>query len=90
MIIVLPYQNTSSTSDIDNWHYITPSSPLPFIDVPNSITTSPPIDTLLVHTDTPVIPDPLARISTRNKSVPAYLKDYVCHTTNSIHAFPSH
>ena len=88
---VLPYQTSSPSSVTDNWHYITPSPP-PFIDVPDSfpISTSPsPIVESPIPTDSPVIHDPPVRVSTRNKSTPTYLKDYVCPITNSIHTSSS-
>jgi hypothetical protein len=86
---ILPYHNTSSSSAIDDWHYITPSSPS-FIDVPEPISPSPlpditpPSPNII---DIPLLP---TRISTRTKTTPAYLKDYVTSTTNSIHASTSH
>jgi len=88
---ILPYQTTSTSSVTDNLHYITPSPP-PFIDVTDSfpILTSPiPIPESPIPTDSPVIPDPPVRVSTRTKSNPAYLKDYVCPITNSINTTSS-
>ena len=79
---VLPYQSTSPPYVTDTWHYLTPSPP-PFIDIPDSLEESP------LHIDSPVIPDPPVRLSTRNKSAPTYLKDYVCPITNSMHASSS-
>ena len=87
---VLPYQ-TSPSFVTDNWHYITPPPPL-FIDVPDSLPTStspPPIVESHIPTDSPVIHDPLVRVSTRNKSTLVYHKDYVCPITNSIHTSSS-
>ena len=81
-VTVLPYHSTSPSSDIDNWHYITPSSP-PFVDVIDSVSPSPLRDINPIFPNHTVIP---TRVSTRNKTAPAYLKDYVSSATNSIHA----
>jgi len=82
---VLPYHSTSPSFDIDNWHYITPSSP-PFVDVPDSTSPSPLLDINPILPNHTVIP---TRVSTRNKIALAYLKDYVSSTTNSINASTS-